>query len=666
MKGVPCIKNLIEKHKLLPVLLAALLTAAVLAALVKLTGTIGPRLNCVTVAEQKGVYDLTDIGDLEGTIALLTPGTAYYPNTYLEPKNADTAVPESIHRYKELRADYLSQKFILRLPDNSDVYMLTFSLSGRHAMRVYVNGRLAGQAGRPGTTKEETEVWENNITCYGAAVNGKMEIILNSAQFYHAKRGASLAQLSLSKSGAVPDMFFYDRMKGILTVGVFLSAAAMLTALYLLLSPVRANLYFAMASVIMALRELLRSKAWIYFPIPGNLSFMLEYMSMVLLTIFLSLYLGQYAIGRFLQGVRYTAIIGSCVYGVCLLFGDSIFYTSVLKYYQLLLMLCIVPGIIRLFWNMRRPTKEQSVAIYGIGVFYIAAVYDILLYSGFLGDGLKLPISENAMVVFALTQAFSLFLMNSRVLGEAKETERKLAAEKEALEDLNRMKTKFLGNISHELKTPLTVMSGYAQTIRQLAQGPGKLDNEKVAHRMKLISSEAERLSLMVGQILDVTRMEEGRMSMELKPCYVDEIIHGAVETHYPMLNKNANRLEIQIERGLPAVNADSARISQVIVNLISNAVRFTANGLITISAKREDAHILICVTDTGSGINREQLPYIFERYYHRQKSGGGQDTGTGLGLYICRNIVEQHGGSIWLESEEGRGTSVFFTLPVL
>ena len=155
-------------------------------------------------------------------------------------------------------------------------------------------------------------------------------------------------------------------------------------------------------------------------------------------------------------------------------------------------------------------------------------------------------------------------------------------------------------------------------------------------------------------------------MSMELKPCYVDEIIHGAVETHYPMLNKNANRLEIQIERGLPAVNADSARISQVIVNLISNAVRFTANGLITISAKREDAHILICVTDTGSGINREQLPYIFERYYHRQKSGGGQDTGTGLGLYICRNIVEQHGGSIWLESEEGRGTSVFFTLPVL
>lgn len=249
---------------------------------------------------------------------------------------------------------------------------------------------------------------------------------------------------------------------------------------------------------------------------------------------------------------------------------------------------------------------------------------------------------------------------------ELEKARKQLAAENAALEQINHLKTEFLGNVSHELKTPLTVMSGYAQTTKQLMEQPGEPKVGEVVRRMKLISSEAERLSLMVGQILDVTRMEEGRMSMESVPCYVDEIIHAAIETHYPMLNKNENRLEIRIEVGLPVVYADPARIAQVLINLVSNAVRFTANGLITVSAKYENNHILLCVADTGTGIAREQLPHLFERYTARQKSGSGQDTGTGLGLYICKNIVEQHEGKIWLESEKNKGTSAFFTLPVL
>ncbi len=663
---MPRIKKLIQKHRLTSLLLAAFLTVAALMALVRLPWFTGEEAQSVSIAEKNGVYDLTGIGNLDGTVFRLTPGKTYYPNTYLMPENADTTAPESVDRYGELRADYLSQRFVLRLPDNGGVYTLTFTLSGRHAMRVYVNGRLAAQTGRLGVIKRDTEVWENNITCEAAAANGKMEIILNSAQFYHAKRGASLAQLSLGKSGTGLDTISFGRIKGLVVMGALLCAAALLLGIYLVLSRTRATLYFALACIVMALRECLQSQAWVYFPIPGNLSFMLEYLSVVLLTLFLSLYLGKYVTGLFLRGVQYTAIIGSLVYGICVLFGDSIFYTSVLKYYQLLLVLCILPGIAFLFWNLRRPAKEQAAAMYGIGVFYLAAVRDIVMYSGILGDIYpNTPVSEAAMLVFVLAQTVSLFLMNNRVLAEARESEQKLAAEKDALESLNRMKTEFLGNVSHELKTPLTVMSGYAQTTKQLAEQPGGLEAEEVSRRMKLISSEAERLSLMVGQILDVTRMEEGRMTMERIPCYVDEIIHRAIETHYPILNKNANRLEIHIETGLPAVSADPARISQVIVNLISNAVRFTANGLITVSANRENAYIVVCAADTGAGISRSQLPYIFERYKSMQKSGAGKDTGTGLGLYICKHIVEQHGGKIWIESEEGRGTSAFFTLPI-
>jgi signal transduction histidine kinase len=131
------------------------------------------------------------------------------------------------------------------------------------------------------------------------------------------------------------------------------------------------------------------------------------------------------------------------------------------------------------------------------------------------------------------------------------------------------------------------------------------------------------------------------------------------------MLNKNVNRLEIHIETGLPSICADPVRISQVIVNLISNSVRFTSNGLISISAKYEKKSVEVCVADTGTGIAPSFINHVFERYNTKEKKGAGQDTGTGLGLYICKYIIEQHGGQIWIESEEGKGTSVFFTIPV-
>lgn len=657
-----------EKHRLAMIIFAALFTTLALMLLVRLPGMIngGPKSKIVT--EKTGIYDLTEINNWEEANATLPPGSTYYPNTLLTPGVLELNAPVSTDQYDALRADYLSQRFMVAVPNNNDVYTLTFRLSGRHALRVFVNGKMVGQEGEPGATKQDTEVWENNLTCYAVPVDGKMDIILQSAQFYHFRSGARLAELTIQNAANGKADALTEKEKGFFVMGGLICAAVLLLWMYLLMAHTKATFYFALACLSMALRECIQSQAWTelcFFT--GNVSFLMEYMSVVLLTIFLSLYLGQYAEGRFLTIVQYVVILGSLIYGGCLLLGDSVFYTSILKYYQAFLVVCIVLGVSGLFGNMHCPTREEASVLYGIAVFYLAAISDILLYNNFLGyQHPKTPISEAAMLIFMLAQTVSLFMMNNRLLTEAKEAEHKLAVEKDALEGLNRLKTEFLGNVSHELKTPLTVMSGYAQTTRQMAEQEGELlDNAAVIRRMKHISSEAERLSLMVGQVLDVTRMEEGCMTMEKRPCHMDEIIYEAVETHYPMLNKNANRLEIHIEPGLSSLNADPIRISQVIVNLISNAVRFTSNGLITISAEAKETDIVVCVADNGSGINEEQRFHLFQRYYHKEKIGGGQNTGTGLGLYICKNIVEQHGGSIWIESIEGVGTSVFFSLPM-
>ena len=315
----------------------------------------------------------------------------------------------------------------------------------------------------------------------------------------------------------------------------------------------------------------------------------------------------------------------------------------------------------------------------GKSVFIMAAL-EIVIYAGICvyayrnPDSVRMFPDERGFLIsnlvdFAVTAAaigtamilhFRLYNEQQRELEKARQ---KLSEENATLEQLNRLKTEFLGNVSHELRTPLTVVSGYAQTARQQLIDQPVAGGMTAADKMKLISAEAERLALMVGQILDITRIEEGRMCIDKRPCHADEIIHSTIETHYPILNKNQNRLEIRIEENLPRILADPARISQVIVNLISNSVRFTSGGSITVEAKPEGEYVAISVSDTGVGIHTDRLSSIFERY-NNQKSGG-QNTGTGLGLYICRHIVEGHGGTISVESAEGKGTSVRFTIPV-
>ena len=231
--------------------------------------------------------------------------------------------------------------------------------------------------------------------------------------------------------------------------------------------------------------------------------------------------------------------------------------------------------------------------------------------------------------------------------------------EKEALEEANRMKTAFLSDASHELKTPLAAMSGYAQNAEmELANGG---NTALIQEKLRRISSESNRMALMVTQILDATRIEEGRMVLELAPCDIERLVRETVETYFGVLNKNNNRLLLRIPLELPEVEADSSRLQRVFVNLISNALKHTKNGTILVKAEEDENHVKVTVSDTGSGISEEDMPHIWERYY----KGKHSETGTGLGLFICKFIIESHGGRIWAESEVGKGTAFMFTLPL-
>lgn len=261
-----------------------------------------------------------------------------------------------------------------------------------------------------------------------------------------------------------------------------------------------------------------------------------------------------------------------------------------------------------------------------------------------------------SMMIVSVICVFIVFLLISAIL--SKKIADPVVSEHDMLVQVNEMKTTFLSDASHELKTPLAAMSGYAQDAELDLLNGG--ETETVQAKLKRISSEANRMALMVTQILDATRIEEGRMVLEKAPCDLDSLVRQTVETYFAVLNKNNNRLILRIPLDLPKVDADSARLQRVFVNLVSNALKHTKNGKILIKAEANDEMVTVTVKDTGSGISPEDLPHIWERYY----KGKHSETGTGLGLFICKFIVESHGGTIGVESELEKGTTFTFTIP--
>lgn len=228
------------------------------------------------------------------------------------------------------------------------------------------------------------------------------------------------------------------------------------------------------------------------------------------------------------------------------------------------------------------------------------------------------------------------------------------------LRHLETVRRDFISNISHELRTPLASLKALTETLQA-----GALEDRQAAHHfLELMETEVDALSLMVSELLELSRIESGRVPLQLKASSVCEFVYPAVERLGLQAERAHLHLNVHCPDDLPDVLADPARMEQVMVNLLHNAIKFTsAGGFIDIHAKIEGSSLIISVTDSGVGIPAADLPRIFERFYKadRARSSGG----TGLGLAIARHLVEAHGGRIWAESSENKGSTFSFTLPL-
>jgi two-component system phosphate regulon sensor histidine kinase PhoR len=228
------------------------------------------------------------------------------------------------------------------------------------------------------------------------------------------------------------------------------------------------------------------------------------------------------------------------------------------------------------------------------------------------------------------------------------------------LRRLERVRRDFVANVSHEFKTPLTAIQGFAETLLG-----GALDDKTNRERfVEIIREQARRLARLTDDLLKLSRIEAGQAELELRPISVAALVNGCVETTRLKAELKGLRINVDLPEGLPPVRGDGAQLGEVLQNLLDNALQYTLpGGQIDVTARASDHEVIFTVADTGIGIPESDLERIFERFYRVDAARSREAGGTGLGLSIARHIVDAHGGRIWVESAVGQGSRFHFSI---
>ncbi len=294
-----------------------------------------------------------------------------------------------------------------------------------------------------------------------------------------------------------------------------------------------------------------------------------------------------------------------------------------------------------------------------VGGGALAVGYQI---AGFLGVAvffLPLVLTAYAFRLYVSQSKAQMVRLEEMVAGRTQD----LKKANEDLKRLDQVKTSFFSMINHEMRTPLTAIIGYIDLL--LVRDSLTSDEEQMIHTMR---NNSHRLLDLVNNILDISRIEDGKLTLVRRGIEMQPVVNQAIDAVKPMADKKRIAINVDISPEIPAVWGDPKRVHQILVNLLSNAVKYIPDtGIVTVTAQPSESSdmVKIGVRDTGIGIPPDLLPIIFDRFSRLERPETENTAGTGLGLSIAKGLVEVHGGEIWVESEEGRGTCFTFTLPV-
>ena len=244
---------------------------------------------------------------------------------------------------------------------------------------------------------------------------------------------------------------------------------------------------------------------------------------------------------------------------------------------------------------------------------------------------------------------------NARLFREIEDKSREL-------EIASRHKSQFLANMSHELRTPLNAILGYTELVLDNIYGEVP---EKIQEVMERVEKSGRHLLGLINDVLDLSKIEAGQLTLSLNDYSMKEIVQTVFTAVESLAAEKKLALKVTVPPDLPPGKGDERRISQVLLNLVGNAIKFTEVGEVRVQATASDGAFLISVSDTGPGISEADQQKIFEEFQQADSSSTRKKGGTGLGLSIAKRIIELHGGRMWVESSPGEGSTFWFTVPV-
>ncbi len=606
---------------------------------------------------QGGVIDCTDI-DLERHVAKLEPDWDYYPDRLYAPTDFSTGLTQRPRTFQNGSDDaahrYGTYRAVLRLPQDRPLAFYIYCTG--HALRMYVDGE---EVAHIGTVADRAEDFSPALVRRAISICPKSattEIVLQYANFVHV-RGGRLEGLAISSVHNIDKMLMSERASNLLLCGGLLTLAFYYFIVCLTLHK-REILYFAACCLLLAARN----EAFFYQLAPPAINWYTATRMLYILTALCLMTIVLLVHALYPDAVpprlRTLALGLVAAFILCTIVMPTIFTTSLFPFIGALSLVALVQYVwsMRILWRSGDPADWLGVT--GFLLLMIFSTFDLFWRSTLplVGNAGLMPVG---MLIFVVCDMLLLDMRAVQTAGELAIAQKKV----DSLDKLGQMKSEFLANVSHELKTPLTVVSNYAQYTLDLLGDEDKQFHE-MQHNQVNIVLEVDRMRRIVLQLLDTVAVESGRLKLEVRRTSLATIVQTIADNHFPMINSNNCTLHLHIEPNLPDIPIDRERITQVIINLLANAVAYTDQGEITIQAFRQGNHLTTSITDTGVGIPQELLDHVFQRYLKRT-GWNGRGTGSGLGLYICKQIIDAHKGRITIQSEEGRGTTASFTLPM-
>ncbi len=623
--------------------------------------------NLTVVHSDNGVWDLSEY-DFSNTVVMLDGNVEYIEDRVLTPQEfpqyedeIEIGNPIDFNQARTVR-------LTIAVPKEDDYLIYT---KGDYARTLFVNGEFCSSAGVVAETAEEFVPGHKHLYGQTSADDSMIEIIVQGGNFVH-RQGSTYSYVYIGNPDLLNWYINFDNVIDIIAAGVLLALFIVFLMLAITTRNYAINLMFSLLCLIWAIRISVTGTKFIneiFYYFPWEWALKIEYISIatsiVLLTHIIALHFKEISKPMIIKILDIIFLSAAVIF----IFIDTLTlsYTVPLlttTYTVIIIYMCVTVWLHKMKHKTKtNPDFAQMIVTSGIFILFSSTIIDIFYYMGI--HIVDIAVSESGIIIFAIFEAIAIFYINMKRMENMKKAEIESRNKSIELERFLQMKSHFLGVVAHEIKTPLSIIMGSASDTLDIMHNED-INNKDNLYDIKsnqlLIEDTVKKLNETVFDLLDTTALETGRLSLNVQKIMLSALIRSVSEQYYIQINKSANIFKLEIDDTCPEIMADEKRLRQVLLNLLSNACRHTKNSMIEISLKQDEYHQYITVLDEGEGISQNILGKIKSEYI----DGGPHGFRGGIGLYVCNQIVDSHGGNLIIKSVEGVGTTVTIKLPKL